>query len=61
MKKLILSSALVVTIALPILFSRDSSGRRGLRRLIVGLLVYSILLAVLVTVFLTREAPAWFE
>ncbi len=61
MNKLILSSVLVVTIALPVLFSRDSSGRRGLRRVIVGLLVYSFLLAALVSAFLTREAPAWFE
>ena len=61
MVKLILISVLMVTVTLPLLAAREPNGRRGFKRMLLGLLLFNLFYAALVTLVVTRYVPEWFE
>ena len=53
-EKLILISILAATIVVPSVFARDCNSRRGLKRMILGLVVFNVVYLMLLTFVYAR-------
>ena len=57
MHKLVLMSVMLVTVALPIVASRDPIGLRGLKRMLLALLIFNFIYALLIITVIANAVP----